>query len=296
MQKPFNPAILHALGNTLGSDVIEADQASLHRIAGSEARQRCADLKLAARIVGLATASGAVLDDREVLRAMNLTMERLVLLRQVGLERVGVKKNSPDYPAVFNAVTEIMLDAVTDEWKWKQANEDAGSLSPGVIGNLFDIAVRSHPERFEALPSMDIDLTMVRRLAVITIIPRVYGLLNFFDFFQRDIQGMLGEIVQSIADMAESYAREISAKMPAFAVQIVLQRLYGESAALMGEVYKAAAYREVERLSSMPEYERSILLARCDRLGGLPWDHVLAEHREAMGRMMKLANVIAEAA
>ncbi len=296
MREGFDPALLHSLGASLDdeSSVVEVDDGELRQVAEVDLRRRCASLKLASRIVGLATAASAELNDNELLGAMESTMRRLALLRQAGLVVVGVDKASPDFSAVFNAVTSAMLDVVTEEWKWRQVADNTRLLSPGVIAKLLDSVIRMQPERFERVSS-GLDMATVRRLSVLSVMPKLYGLVNFFDYYQKDTDAMTERLLRAVVEQAEIHANVlIAAAAPVFAEQAVLQRMYGVSAGLMCEVYKSSAYRDVFRLREMPELERSVVIAQYERLGGMKYDHVLNGHRESMDRMLDTVGLILE--
>lgn len=289
----FDPAALQSLDASLDDDnaIVEVDADELRRVASAEVRRRCAGLKLASRIVGLATATSAELDDEELLRRMTFVMRRLSLLRQVGLAVVGADKDSPDFPSVFNAVTSAMLDVVTEEWKWRRVDPDKSRLlPPGMIARLLDATVKMQPERFER-DSAGVDMATVRRLCVLKAIPKLYGLVNLFDYYQTNLDAMVGRLLRAVVEQAEMHASLLA---PAFAEQAVLQRMYGVSVGLMCEVYKAAAYRDVLRLREMPELDRSVVIAQYEHLGGMKYDHVLGGHRAAMDRMLDTVNLILE--
>lgn len=293
----FDPAALQSLDASLDDDsaIVEVDADELRRVAGAEVRRRCAGLKLASRIVGLATATSAELDDEELLRSMTEVMRRLSSLRQVGLAVVGADKDSPDFPSVFNAVTSAMLDVVTEEWKWRRVDPDKSRLlPPGMIAKLLDATVKMQPERFER-DSAGVDMATARRLCVLEAIPKLYGLVNLFDYYQTNPDAMVGRLLRAVVEQAEMHASLLaSAAAPAFAEQAVLQRMYGVSVGLMCEVYKAAAYRDVLRLREMPELDRSVVIAQYEHLGGMKYDHVLDGHRASMDRMLDTANLILE--
>lgn len=293
----FDLAALQALGASLDDDseIIEVDDDELRRIAGADVRRRCAGLKLAARIVGLATATGVEANDDEVLRCMTELMQRLTALRQVGLAVVGADRDTPDFPSVFNCVTSVMLDVVTEEWKWRRIDpERARLLSPGVLAKLLDATIKMQPERFER-ESAGVDMATVRRLCVLELCPKLYGLVNLFDYYQKNPDAMVGTLLRAVVEQAEMHASLLSsAAAPAFAEQAILQRMYGVSVGLMCEVYKASAYRDVSRLREMPELDRAVVIAQYEHLGGMKYDHILDAHRAAMDRMLDTANLILE--
>jgi len=292
----FDPAALQSLDASLddGSTIVELDEDELRRVAEADVRRRCAALKLASRIVGIATATSAQLDDNELLRSMKDLMQRLSSLRQVGLAVIGVDKDSPDYPTVFNNVTSVMLDVITEEWKWGRVTPaKAEFLPPGVISKLLDGMIRIQPERFER-DAAGVDLSTTRRLCVLGAIPKLYGLINFFDYYQAQPDAMVSRLLRGVVEQAELHAGLLAKKAPDFAEQAILQRMHSVSVGLMCEVYKAAAYRDVARLRGMPELDRSVVIAQYEHLGGMHYTHIIEAHQAAMDRMLDTTNLILE--
>jgi len=293
----FDPAALQSLGASLDDDnaIVEMEADEIRRVFDAEVRRRCAGLKLASRIVGLATAASAELDDDELLRQMTEIMQRLSSLRQAGLAVVRADKESPDFPSVFNAVTSAMLDVVTEEWKWRRIDPDNARLLPvGMIASLLDASVKMQPERFDR-ETTGVDMATARQLCVLEAIPKLYGLVNLFDYYQTNPDAMVSRLLRSVIEQAEMHANLVAyTAAPTFAEQAVLRHMYGVSAGLMCEVYKKFAYRDVLRLREMPELDRSIVVAQYEHLGGMKYDHVFDGHREAMERMLDTANLILE--
>ncbi len=293
----FDPARLASLDASLtdDSEVFELDDEELCRIASLDARRKCASLKLGARIVGMATAMGEELDDADVIRSMTQVLQRLSALRRVGLTVIGVDKTSPDFAPVFNAVTNAMLDVVTDEWKWSKVTRNRSQPLPtGMIATLLEFAIRIQPERFDSKIS-GINLATTRRLCVLESFPKLYNLINYFDYYQAKPESMINRLLQSVVEQAEFHAGLISSKdSPAFAAQAILQRMYSVSVGIMCEIYKASAQRDVARLRGMPELDRSVLIAQYEHLGGMKYSHIIDEHCMAMERIQDTANLVAE--
>ena len=293
----FDPVALHNLSASLDDDssVVEVDEDELRRIGSAEARRRCGSLKLAARIIGLATASSVEASDAEVLQSMEVILARLSSLRDVGLSVVGADRSSQDFPAVFNAVTSAMLDVVTEEWKWgRLASGGVRTLSGELVEKLLDGAVRVSPERFDPVQA-GVEISTVRRLAVLEALPALYGLVNMFDYFQARPQKMVERLLGSVVQLAEFHAGLMTDHaLPEFARRSILQRMYGVSVGLMCEVFKAEAVVDVARLRDLTPDDRSFAIAQYERLGGMQFDHVLARHREVMDRMLDTANLILE--
>lgn len=293
----FDPARLASLDASLtdDSEVFELDDEELCRIAALDARRKCASLKLGARIVGMATAMGGELEDTDVLRSMTHVLQRLATLRKVGLAVVGVDKSSPDFPAVFNAVTNAMLDVVTAEWKWSMLTRNQSQPLPtSVIATLLEFAIRIQPERFDPLIA-GVNLATARRLCVLESVPKLYNLVNYFDYYQAKPDAMINRLLQSVVEQAEFHTSLLSSTdSPAFAVQAILQRMYSVSVGIMCEVYKSSAYRDVARLRGMSELDRSVVIAQYEHLGGMKYSHIIDEHRVAMDRIQDTANLVTE--
>lgn len=297
MAGTFDPAVLHNMAAGLDDDssVVEVDQEELRRVGSTEARRRCGSLKLAARIVGLATASGVDVSDAEVLQSMETILARLSSLRDIGLSVVEADRRSQDFPAIYNSVTSAMLDVVTEEWKWGRLPSGGGRVLSGeLVKKLLDGVVKISPERFDPA-QVGVDLSTVRRLAVLEALPKLYGLVNMFDYFQANPQKMVQRLLASVVQLAEFHAGLMTDDaLPDLAQRSILQRMYGVSAGLMCEVFKAEAVADVARLRELPPDDRSFEVAQYERLGGMQFDHVLARHREVMDRMLDTANLILE--
>lgn len=278
------------------SSLVEVEEDELRRIAGAEARRRCSGLKLAARIVGMATANGSSLDDSGVVQSMADVLTRLSTLRQAGLAVVGVERGAPDFPAVFNAVTASMLDVVTEEWKWSRLSRGGQRLLPvSVLSKLLEACIHIQPERFSPA-SGGLEMSTSRRLAVMDCAPKLLGLVNMFDYYQADQQAMLSKLMRAVVEVSESTLVDFNGEASAeFVRRSVLERLYSVSTGLMCEVYKACAYQDVARLREMPELDRSVMIAQYERLGGMSFDHVIESHRDGMLRVVETANLILEA-
>lgn len=290
----FDPAALQILGVSFDEESILIEK-DLQHIADEAARRQCAALKLASRIIGIATANSAELDDAGVLHSMSEFMTRLSTLRHVALSVIGADKNSTEFPAVFNAVTNAMLDVVTEEWKWGQlAPGESRKLPPNLIANLIDMTVAAQPYRFDK-NTVGIETALARRLCLMEAIPRLHGLVNLFDYYQKTPDVMVERLMRSVVENAEFHTELlVKASAPLLEEGVILSRVYGISTSLMCEVYKAAAYRDVMHLQSMPDLDRSIVIAQYEHLGGMKYDHILDDHQVAMERSIDTANIILE--
>lgn len=291
----FNPSALMNLDSSLGdeSEVVRAGEDELRRIAGAEVRRKCAALKLASRIVGIAAAGREGVDDADVLRSMEVLVARMNALRKTALKVVGVQRESQDYTAAFNAVTGAVMDVLTEEWKWARVGEGGKPFAVEALGKLLDMAVGHGPMYLPADDSGD--LKTVRRLCVMEAIPKVWGLVNMFDYYQPQREPMVSRLARAVSEQAEAHAGLLySDASPTFGIRAIVQRMYGVSTGLMCEVYKEIAARDVARLRSMPELDRSVYLMGVEQTG-LKYDHIIQRHREVMDRTLETTKLILEA-
>lgn len=297
MSDLFDPAALYSLSASLDDDstIVEVDQDELKRVAGAEARRRCASLKLAARIVGLATANSAELSDEDVLESMGQILSRVAELREVALKLVEADRDSEDYSATFNAVTSAMLDVATEEWKWSRLAPGATrTLPPATVSKLLERTIQFSPERFD-FEFVSHDMATLRRLAVLEAMPKVYGLANLFDYFQPSPDDMVRKFLQAIIKLAELHAELMAdPASPEFTYKAILVRFYGISTGVLCEVFKAEAAADVARLRALPEIDRSLQVAQYERLGGMNYNHIIDKHQQAMDRLLDTANLILE--
>lgn len=294
----FNPHDLAHVDASFDPDVevSVADDDALRRLVGEGIRQRCVGLKLASRIVGMATATSAELADQDILNSLNGVMTRLHTLRQLAISAIGIKPDHPDFSVAFNVLTPIMLDAVMEEWKWgRLAAHDARALPPGLLRQVLLMAIRISPERYEVTGEPQ-DAGLTRRLAVMSMIPRLHGLLNLFDFCRADRDGFIQAMARQVLRTADEGARDWHrVKDPSFAARDLFLRHVEMSLGMLCEVYRREASREVSRLRAMPSLDRGVLLAHYEEIGGIDYAGLFVAHDEAMARLRETADLILEA-
>lgn len=291
----FDPAGLQAI-TALSDDsvVVTVEGEELRRMKDAEVRRRCAALRLASRIIGMAAAERLEMPDGEVLASMTAIMQRMAELRPAALAVLGISRDSEDFPLAFNAATSAVLDAVVEEWRWSKAAGDAPALSVEAIKALMGAMVKLQPERFELAAPLS-ELAAVRRVCILEATPRLLGIVNFFDYFHADPQAVVRQLLMAVAEQAEQHAKVVLAEAgPLGEERPILHAMYGISTSLMCEVYKACALRDVQRMREMPELDRSVVTAQYEHIGGMKFDHVIEAHRGAMARAQDVANVIAE--
>lgn len=293
----FNPATLQNLDSVLTDEaaIIEVEEDELRQIANPEARRRCASLKLASRIVGMATAIKVDVGEEELLQSMQSTMARLNSLREEVLKHMGVERTSSDYRAIFNSVTHAMLDVLTEEWKWtKLVPAKAVQLEAEVVARLSQIVMQSQPESFDLPSESTPSINAWRHLSLLEIVSRLYGLLNFFDYYQSNREAVVDCLMQAIIEQAELQAgRMTSSRDPSFVHHAILQKMYRISRDLMCEVYKEMATRDVTRLQEMQPLDRSVMILRYEQIG-MKYDHIIETHRTAMAHVLETTQVILE--
>lgn len=294
----FDPQALYGLDQSLDDDsnIVQVDDDEVRRIAAAETRRRCAGIKLAARVVGMATAMSGDLTDAELLRSLESVMERVAAIRRSALSLLGVRPDAADFAPAFNSLTNAALDAATEEWKWARlAPGHSRTLSAAVLLRLFEQAVANQvadvSDDYGDVP----DLVLSRRLCMMEALPKVFGLVNLFDYYQKDHDALVQRLLKAVAYEAERQAQELTpAGAITFTRQAILQRLYGVSAGLMCEVYKHHASQDVLHLRSMAALDRSIMIAQYERVGGMSYDHVIEAHAQTLKRVSEMSELITE--
>jgi len=294
----FDAQALYGLDQSLDDDshIVQVDDDEVRRIAAAETRRRCAGIKLASRVVGMATAMSGEVSDAELLSSLDSVMARVAAIRQAGLGLLGLRPNAADYASAFNALTNAALDVATEEWKWARlAPARSRSLSGPVLRLLFEQAV-SHQATSGVTGYPDApDLDLARKLCTLEAMPKVFGLVNLFDYYQPDHDALVQRLLLAVVKEADKQAQAlVPADAIAFTQQAVLQRLYGVSVGLMCEVYKHHAAQDVFRLRSMAPVDRSIMIAQYERLGGMPYDHVIEAHARTLERVSEVSELIIE--
>ncbi|ANN80869.1 hypothetical protein [Bordetella flabilis] len=294
----FDPQALYGLDQTLDDDstIVQVDDDEVRRIAAAETRRRCAGIKLASRVVGMATAMSGDVIDADLLRSLDSIMDRVASIREAGLGLLGVRSDSSDFAPAFNALTNIALDVVTEEWKWAQlAPGKSRSLSKPVLLRLFEQVVNHQAIGVMVGYPEAPDLERARKLCAMEALPKVYGLVNLFDYYQADHEALVNRLLLAVVAEAEKHANMLTpSDAIEFTRQSVLQRLYGVSVGLMCEVYKHHAARDVMRLRSMAPVDRSIMIAQYERLGGMSYDHVIEAHSRTLERVSEMSELIVE--
>ncbi len=292
----FDPSALMNLDSSLGDDVevVEVGEDEIRRVSGAELRRKCAGLKLASRIVGMAVADSSLLEHADVLRSMEATVSRLRTMRGAALRAIGVSKDSSDYAAAFNAVTGSVMDILTAEWKYARLGDDIPKLPSEALEKLLDAAAADGPLYFES--DVSLDPVVLRRLCAFEALPKVWSVVNSFDYYQRDRAGMVTRLCRAVAEGAERQARSLYTETsPSFVVRTLLQRSYAVAAGLMCEVYKECAGVDVARLRAMPSMDRTVVIAQYRRDGGMRYEHLLDRFRAVLDRAMDTTNLILEA-
>ena len=277
----------------LGEGVADT-AAQVNLIADSEVRQRCASAKLAAQIVTRAYRVSADLDEGQVLTGMADVLKRLAAVRQMCLSLAGVGEDHPDYGTVFAMATSVALDTVTEEFKWRQIGGRTKELPLSLFSRLIE-AVSSKQPRLFAKPSGQLEVSVARKLATLQAMPLMMGLVNLFDYYVMDAEAMSCRLVYAVAAQAEYHALQGVDGLSEFGQALMIQRAYGVSVGVMVEVYKASAYKDVQKLRDMQEMDRSFAIANYERIGGMSYEHVLSEHDRVMRKTYDVCELIVSA-
>lgn len=268
--------------------------AEVSLIADGEVRQRCASAKLAAQIVARAYHVSADLGEGQVLSGMADVLKRLAAVRMACLTLTGVNEDHPDYGTVFAMATGIALDTVTEEFKWRQIGGRTVELPIPMFSRLIE-AVSSKQPRLFAKHSGHLDTSAARKLATLQAAPAMMSLVNLFDYYVMDTEAMVARLVFAVAAQAEYHALQGTEGLSEFGQALMIQRAYGVSVGVMAEVFKASAYKDVAKLRDMQEIDRSFAIADYERLGGMGYEHILAEHNRVMRKTYEVCDLIVSA-
>lgn len=293
----FDPSALQATRLSeadLGAGVSDtATQVNL--IADSQVRQLCASAKLAAQIVTRSYHVSSDLDDGQVLAGMTLVLKRLAAVRQTCLSLVGIEdEQHRDYGIVFAMATSIALDTVTEEFKWRQVGGRTKELPLTLFSRLIEAVSSKQPLLF-AKPSGHFDVSSARKLATLQAMPVMLGLVNLFDYYVMDTDAFSCRLVYAVSSQAEYHALQGVDGLSEFGRAMMIQRAYGVSVGVMAEVYKSCAYKDVQKLRDMQEIDRSFAIANYERIGGMSYEHVLAEHDRVMRKTYEVCELIVSA-
>lgn len=295
MSGKFDPSALMSLGSSLGDDaeVVAVGEEELRRIAGADVRRKCAGIKLAARLVGMATVGRDELDERVLLRQMHAMMTRMGALRKAALEAMDIDRSSPDFPVAFNVATNAVMDVLTEEWKWSRLGGDAAELGPDALRKLLELSVNEGPLYIDVVDSGD--LKTARRLCVLESLPKLWTVVNMFDYYQPSREKLVAQLARAVSEQAERHAGLLySDASPTFAVRAIVQRMYGVSSGLMSEVYKDTAARDVAKLRALPDLDRSVVMTQYESTG-MVYEHIIQRHAAVMDRTLDTTKLILEA-
>lgn len=291
----FNPAALMGLGAGINNDceVVTVSDDEMRRISGADVRRKCAGIKLASRIIGMASVGQDGVDDKQVVRSIEALTLRMAALRKEALVAVDVGRDSPDYKAAYNVVTDVVMDVLTEEWKWTQLGANVKPLPIEIIGKLLEVSAVTGPE-FIGRDEPG-DLSLCRRLCILEAAPKLWSVVNLFDYFQPSRERMVETLSRAVTEQAELHARTLyTDASPTFSVKAIVQRLYSVSTGLMCEVYKDLAARDVSALRAMQDLDRSVMMIHYEQVG-MKYDHIIVRHRTVMERTLDTANMILEA-
>lgn len=289
----FDPSRLQGMDSSFDESYQLASGGSSARVTDAEVRGRLGALALASRIVGIATANAAEMSDSRVLASMELVFNRLHDLRTALLRVVGVQRGAQEYRLVFNVVTAVALDFITEEWKWSRLSDEPRLLPPEVLAEL--------AQRCDAFAGNDASSPVLlpahvrETLLTLRCAPKIYALINHFDYFQADHDAMATQLLYAVAEEAgHACSLFVDPSMDAASQWQITDMMHSLSTGLMCEVFKSCAAADVTELRSLQSHDRSVVLAQYESQKGMPFRHVLTAHRKALARMLDTANLILE--
>lgn len=289
----FNPAAL--LGSTSFDDVevVPLTDEEIRRLSTPVLRRKLAGLRMGAGIVSMATSMRGDMDDEAILKAMHGFVARMNAVRACALAACGVDKASPEFPFAFNAATAASLEVAATEWRFARLGEGIRPFPVETVGKLLDLAGAAGPVLSAHRPTLE--LATNRKLAALNTVAKVWSVVNMFDYFQPDREGVVVKLARAVAYQADEQSKLLCRDdMPSAVSREIVRQMHGISAAMMVEVYKAEAMKTVAVLAEMPDLDRSVHLALVEE-HGMPFDHVIEAHRNVMVRALDTTRLILEA-
>lgn len=292
----FDAASFEALSYSFedDSDAIRLDEDEIRRIFGPDVRRRVSAMKLGARVVGMATAEAGAdgVSEAQLVSTVHRFAVRTESLLRMSMSVLGLDPEDSDYGYARLALSRIVIDMATEEWRHQRLCPDALPLQDVVVKKMLSAVSSVMPERYEPAEN-DMNLALARQLAVIEVCSRVAGLHNYFHFFREDVDSFAEELMLAVVDQAEVFFNALArVDETVFGQRALIQRSYTVSSDLMVEAFKRCAAITVAELRSLPEHERAFQVPHVRATGGLSLEPVVSRHRQAVAWALRLSRQV----
>jgi len=264
---------------------VRVDEAEIRRLAGPDVKRRLSALKYGFRVAGMATAEASAegIKQEDILRIAQRFATRCQDYMAAGLNVLGLEPHDEDYSHAKLSLSRIAYDFVSEEWRWQFATQASTPLfQDGQLGRLLNDIVQSMPERYTPEDD-DLGIPLARQLAILALVPRLYGLFNHFHFFYQSPEPLVATCLQSTADEAEViFSRLKKSGETLYGQRALIARIYAMSGDMMVEAYKACATAIVADLQGLSPMERAYKVPLLRSTGGMDLQMVIARHHQAM--------------
>jgi hypothetical protein len=240
---------------------------------------------------------GAVFEQKTVIEQADDVLRRVKGLRAGLMGAMKVNQEDPDYARVFNSLTCSLMDMIHEEWSLslgadgKQALE---AMTGPMLKHLLDVAVSRDIFQKEDGGSDLGDLgSRHKSLVLLSLVPRIYLMVCWFDYFQKDRWALVKSAAAEIVKASESYLGRLSSRsgVEASLHPVLVSCVSMEFASLFFSVYRQTAELDIAMLRDMHEDDRSIFMAGLGQ-SGMDYSHLIANYRTATSHMMELVDVL----
>lgn len=297
----FNPARLELLASELGDDSesVRIDEDAVKRIQSPELQRRLASIKMASRLVAIATATGSLskgITNESLINASRDFSDRIAYYMEMGMNALGVEKTDREYASARLSMSRIAVDWAFTEWQWASVfDRPIFPLTPTLLPSLLQAAAQHMPERYTPSDDDELTLAMAKRIALLSCSVPLCAAHNYYDFFHKSPNDLLRIGLSAIAREAEGMLVRINCMRETDYMQrALIQRCYNTSCGLFIESHKhVAALVDTEIMQLSPDDQAAQALF-WEGIGGMSFDRVLIQHKQAMAISLDMtANVLA---
>lgn len=260
------------------------------RTANFSARKACAMLKVTSAIVNAVVVHpGGDCNESQLAETTRELMRRAAQLTDAATELLDVGPDHPGFAGYKNLLRQQAAEVVATQWRMAHSTGGA-ELSVEKISSMFKIVLTGQVEKEGELPPYpsDMDATTAKRMAILGVVPEIYGAVNSFDYFYPNPEVLVEKGVKAVTQAADAGVQRIaSPKAGPEAITMLTQSLIGKAGALYAANYRAVARRDVLALQRMDALERKRHIY-IHREAGLPTAHLDDSFSKLMSRMVDM--------
>ena len=299
---PFDPsdeavASMNSVAIDAPEDVIDEDldvgTQVMRHVVDLRLVDQCVALKLVGKVMmalpGQMNQRDKAAFRRHTLTTLDHLLQRIERIRADALQTMSITPDSQDYPQVFNATTDAVLDLLAHERRLKHLHGDeaVGEQTVSILPTLIRHCQENFPKVRDRNRNEAMDASIAKTIAVLRCAPRVMELITYFDYFQKNVEGMHRKLWMKVVSQAEKVLGILADGQAITDGRLVL-KVYRVVMDTLSSVYRFRAEKDVERLSRMSELGRSLEVTQFTLEEGIDYSHVLSEFEDTMRGYMEL--------